>query len=87
MINVGIPLLSPVNKSFFSNRGFVTITNVRTNVAWLHNRLNQAAAQRRRRVCCAQTLLDTEHGATLQLRIEYLPPSHRRLVSVIPQLS
>lgn len=81
MINAGIPLLSPVKKSFSPDRGFVTITNVAQQ-----RRLNQAAAQRRRRVCCAQTRLDAEHGATLQLCIEYLPLG-RRLVSVIPQLS
>lgn len=63
MINAGIPSLSPVNQSFFSSRALVTITNVAEQ-----RRLNQAAAQRRRRVCCAQTRLDAEHGgATLQL--------------------
>lgn len=79
MRNAGISVLSPLKKSFLSNRGLVIITNVAQQ-----RRLNQAAAQRRRRVCCAQTWLDAEHGATLQLCIEYLPPS-RRFVSLIPQ--
>lgn len=86
MRDAGITLLSPVKRSLFPDRRLATST---TNVAQ-QRRLDQAAAQRRRRVCCAQSWLDAaaaaEHGATLQLRIEYLPPS-RRLVSLIPQLS
>lgn len=81
IIDTGIPLLSPVKKSFICHRGLVTITNVAGQ-----KRLNQAAAQRRRRDCCAQTWLDAERGATLQFCIEYLPPCPG-LVSVIPQLS
>lgn len=76
MISAG-PLLSPAKKSVSLGRGPVTITNVAGQ-----RRLNQAAAQTRRRVCCcAQTRLDAEHGAAPQLRTEYL------LVSLIPQLS
>lgn len=80
MKNAGIPLPPPVKKSFFPNRGLVTITDVAQERG-----LNQAAAQRRRRVCCAQTWLDAERGATSQRCTEYLPS--RPLLSVIPQLS
>lgn len=81
MVNACISSLAPVKKSFWSEGALVSITNVAQQ-----RRLNQAAAQTRRWVCCAQTRLDAEHGATPQLCIEYLPP-RRRLASLIPQLS
>lgn len=74
---VAIPLLPSMNKSFFSNQALVPITNVAEPM-----RLNQAATQRRRRVCCAQTWLDAEQGAALC--IAYLPTC---FVSVIHRLS
>lgn len=49
MIHADIASLSPVQKSLFSHRGLVSITNVAQQ-----RRLKQAAAHRRRRVCCAQ---------------------------------
>ena len=61
MTIAGFSSLFPVNRSVFSRRGLVPITDVAQP-----RRLNQTAAPRRRRVVCAQqTRLDADPGVWL----------------------